>query len=134
VDALKNSMSKVASGDFDIPPEISGKDEISEVYHHLYTTMNSLQTLIAENYDHLIQEKNMGIQQRETQFKALSSEINPHFLYNTLVMIRMKELKNKDKEVTDIVKILSNLMRKALENNTKEAPLSEELSFTEMYV
>jgi len=134
VDALKNSMSKVASGDFDIPPEISGKDEISEVYDHLYTTMNSLQTLIAENYDHLIQEKNMEIQQRETQFKALSSQINPHFLYNTLEMIRMKALKNKDKEVADIVKILSKLMRKALENNTKEAPLSEELSFTEMYL
>src|SRR5699024_6565292 len=78
VDALKNSMSKVASGDFDIPPEISGKDEISEVYDHLYTTMNSLQTLIAENYDHLIQEKNMEIKQRETQFKAMSSQINQH--------------------------------------------------------
>lgn len=134
IDALKNSMSKVANGDFDIPPKISGRDEISEVYNHLYATMKSLQTLISENYEHLVQEKNMEIQQRETQFKALSSQINPHFLYNTLEMIRMKALKNKDKEVADIVKILSKLMRKTLENNTKEAPMSEELSFTEMYL
>src|SRR5699024_6782255 len=133
-DALKNSMYKVANGDFDIPPKISGRDEISEVYNHLYATMKSLQTLISENYEHLVQEKNMEIQQRETQFKALSSQINPHFLYNTLEMIRIKALKNKDKEVADIVKILSKLMRKALENNTKEAPMSEELSFTEMYL
>lgn len=134
IDALKNSMSKVASGDFNISSKISGKDEISEVYDHLYSTMQSLQKLISENYSHLIQEKNMEIRQRETQFKALSSQINPHFLYNTLEMIRMKALKNKDREVADIVKILSKLMRQALDNNTKTRLLSEELSFTEMYL
>src|SRR5699024_11741063 len=76
IDALKNSMSKVANGDFDIPPKISGRDEISEVYNHLYATMKSLQTLISENYEHLVQEKNIEIQQREKKFKDLSSQIN----------------------------------------------------------
>lgn len=131
---LKSAMSKVADNDFNIPERIDGNDEVSEVYGHLYETMQSLQHLIGENYRHLAQEKNMEIRQKETQFKALSSQINPHFLYNTLEMIRMKALRNKDKEVADIVKILSKLMRKALEGNHKELPLSEELTFTEMYL
>lgn len=134
IDTLKNSMSKVAQGDFDIPEVITGNDEITEVYSHLNTTMHSLEKLISDNYEHVLHEKNMQIRQRETQFKALSSQINPHFLYNTLEMVRMKALKNKDKEVADIIKILSQLMRKALEGNTQIQSISDELEFTKKYL
>jgi two-component system sensor histidine kinase YesM len=134
IDTLKNSMSKVAKGDFDIPEVITGNDELTEVYSHLITTMNSLEKLISDNYKHVLLEKNMQIRQRETQFKALSSQINPHFLYNTLEMIRMKALKNKDKEVANIIKILSQLMRKALEGNTQIQSISDELEFTKKYL
>lgn len=131
---LNRAMTRVANGDLSIPEKVEGNDEITEVYDHLYKTVQSLEKLMEENYQHVIQEKNLEIQQKETQFKVLASQINPHFLYNTLEMIRMKAFKNKDKEVADIVKILSKLMRKALEDNVKELPLSEELSFTEMYL
>lgn len=131
---LNKAMSKVANGNLIIPEKIEGNDEITEVYDHLYQTVQSLKQLIEENYQHDIQEKNLEIQQKETQFKVLASQINPHFLYNTLEMIRMKAFKNNDKEVAEIIKILSKLMRKALEGNLKEQPLSEELSFTEMYL
>ncbi|MER2227134.1 MAG: histidine kinase [Carnobacterium sp.] len=131
---LNKAISKVANGNLEIPEKIEGNDEITEVYDHLYQTVQSLKQLIEENYQHDIQEKNLEIQQKETQFKVLASQINPHFLYNTLEMIRMKAFNNNDKEVAVIIKILSKLMRKALEGNLKEQPLSEELSFTEMYL
>ena len=49
-------------------------------------------------------------------------------------MIRMKALKNKDPEVAETVKILSKLMRKALERDRDEMTLSEDLDFIEMYL
>ncbi|MEK4908190.1 cache domain-containing sensor histidine kinase [Niallia sp. FSL M8-0099] len=132
---LKDSMHKVANGDFDIPITIDGNDEIRDIYNQLYTTMESLRELLHKNYQHQLQEKNWQLQQKESEFKLLASQINPHFLYNTLEMIRMRALKNKDKEVSESVKILSKLLRRSLENNQlKYVKLSEEIDFLLLYL
>lgn len=131
---LKDTMSMVANGDFDITQTIKGNDELSDVYKHLVVTTKSIENLMAINYDHAVKEKNWQLQLKDSQFKMLASQINPHFLYNTLEMIRMKALKNQDREVAEIVTILSRLMRKSLESKQTETVLSEELTFTEMYL
>ena len=46
----------------------------------------------------------------------------------------MKAFKNQDREVADIVKLLSKLMRKALERPQDQLPLSEDLTFIDMYL
>lgn len=131
---LQDAMTKVAHGDFSIPSTIAGDDEITDVYEQLYLTMESLQQLIENNYSHQLNKQNWEIQKKESEFKLLTSQINPHFLYNTLEMIRMKALRNSDKEVAEIVKILSKLMRKALERNHDEQSLNDELMFIDMYL
>lgn len=131
---LKDTMSMVAGGNFDIAPSIKGNDELSDVYQHLVETTHSLENLMEENYNHIVKEKNWQLQLKDSQFKMLASQINPHFLYNTLEMIRMKALKNKDKEVADIITLLSRLMRKSLEGKQEDSSLSEELQFIDMYL
>ncbi|MER2294682.1 MAG: sensor histidine kinase [Desemzia incerta] len=131
---LQDAMTKVAHGNFSIPSTIEGTDEITDVYEQLYLTMESLQQLIENNYSHQLSKQNWEIQKKESEFKLLASQINPHFLYNTLEMIRMKALRNSDREVAEIVKILSKLMRKALERNHGEQSLTDELKFIEMYL
>lgn len=131
---LKETMSMVANGNFSIEPSIKGNDELSDVYKHLVKTTDSIENLIVENYEHAVKEKNWQLQLKDSQFKMLASQINPHFLYNTLEMIRMKALKNKDKEVADIITLLSRLMRKSLEGKQQDSTLSEELQFIDMYL
>ncbi|PRY81357.1 sensor histidine kinase [Alkalibacterium olivapovliticus] len=131
---LKDAMSKVANGEFSIERSIKGNDELSDVYTHLVHTSSSIEGLMAINYEHAVKEKNWQLQLKDTQFKMLASQINPHFLYNTLEMIRMKALKNQDREVAEIITLLSRLMRKSLETKEKETSLDEELQFTEMYL
>lgn len=131
---LKESMTKVSHGNFDIPAEVAGDDEISDIYQELRTTMGSLQTLLEEGYQYQIDQKNWELVKKDAEFKLLASQINPHFLYNTLEMIRMKALKNQDPEVAETVKILSKLMRKALERDREEMTLDEDLAFIEMYL
>lgn len=131
---LQEAMTKVAHGDFSIPSTIVGNDEITDVYEQLYLTMESLQQLIEKNYSHQLSKQNWEIQKKESEFKLLASQINPHFLYNTLEMIRMKALRNSDREVAEIVKILSKLMRKALERNHNDQSLTDELMFIDMYL
>lgn len=131
---LKESMTKVSHGDFTIPSKVTGNDEISDIYQELQITMEGLQRLLEEGYQYEIEQKNWEIVKKDAEFKLLASQINPHFLYNTLEMIRMKALKNKDPEVAETVKILSKLMRKALERDRDEMTLSEDLDFIEMYL
>ncbi|MEO1780487.1 sensor histidine kinase [Enterococcus diestrammenae] len=132
---LKRSMQAVAKGDFNISPTISGNDEITEIYATLYQTMESLQRLIVERYEHSLQEKNWQIMQKQSEFKLLASQINPHFLYNTLEMIRMKAVINKDPEVAESVKLLSKLLRRSLETNLSQTiTLEAELDLVRMYM
>lgn len=90
INTLKSAMGRVARGQFNIEPKMVGTDEIGEAYDELYETSQSLQKLIDEVYIHKIKEERWYRQQKESEFKMLSSQINPHFLYNTLEMIRMK--------------------------------------------
>ncbi|WP_080145909.1 histidine kinase [Marinilactibacillus piezotolerans] len=131
---LKEAMNMVSNGQFSIPPTINGNDELSDVYNQLAVTAKSIEELIQINYEHVVREKNWQLQIKDAQYKMLASQINPHFLYNTLEMIRMKALKNKDREVAEIVTILSKLMRKALESKQGSTKLSEELEFIKTYL
>lgn len=64
----------------------------------------------------------------------LASQINPHFLYNTLEMIRMKALMNKDPEVAQLVKMLSKMMRSSLERTDRLIPIKKEMELIDYYL
>lgn len=134
INTLKSAMGRVARGQFNIEEKMVGTDEIGEAYDELYETSQSLQKLIDEVYVHKIKEERWYRQQKESEFKMLSSQINPHFLYNTLEMIRMKALVNKDPDVATLIKKLSKMMRQALERTDRPVTLKDELSLIENYL
>jgi len=69
------------------------------------------------------------------EFKMLASQINPHFLYNTLESIRMKAFTVGDREVANAIKLLGKAMRYVLENNgTSFTELKNELNHIETYI
>ena len=64
----------------------------------------------------------------------LASQINPHFLYNTLESIRMKAYAAGDRDAADMVKLLARLMRRNIEVRDTPVPLQQELEMTEAYL
>lgn len=75
----------------------------------------------------------LEIKQKDAHMRALQSQINPHFLYNTLEYIRMYALSKNQEELADVVFAFSALLR----NNTtqeKTTTIQRELSFCEKYV
>ncbi|MDX8044558.1 sensor histidine kinase [Gracilibacillus sp. S3-1-1] len=134
IQQLRTTMYQVAKGDFQIQKDIHGHDEISEVYRDLMTTSQSIQKIINEVYIHKIKEEKWKRKQKEMDFKMLASQINPHFLYNTLEMIRMKAILNEDREVAKIVKILSKMMRSALERTDRPVPITVEIDLINHYL
>ena len=131
---LKNQMHNVAAGNFELTEEIKGTDEIFDLYEDLKKMVDSMQTLINDAYKAKIQSESFKLNQVEAEFKALASQINPHFLYNTLETIRMKAYVNNDKETADLVKKLGKFMRRCLEVKDGMVTLESELEFTKSYL
>ncbi|GAB2539651.1 cache domain-containing sensor histidine kinase [Gracilibacillus alcaliphilus] len=134
VNQLRRTMYQVAKGDFSITDKMKGHDEISQVYDDLTQTAASVEQIIDEVYNQKLKEEKWKRQQKEMDFKMLASQINPHFLYNTLEMIRMKSLSNGDREVAKIVKMLSKMMRSALTSTDKLLPFSNEVDLIQNYL
>ncbi len=131
---LRDSMHNVAAGNFELTEEIRGADEIFDLYEDLKKMVDSMQTLINDAYKAKIQSESFKLNQVEAEFKALASQINPHFLYNTLETIRMKAYCNDDKETADLVKKLGKFMRRCLEVKDGMVTLESELEFTKSYL
>lgn len=71
---------------------------------------------------------------REYEIKALHSQINPHFLYNTLdTIIWMAEFEDNEK-VISITKSLANYFRLSLSNGYEKIPLKDEIMHTKEYL
>lgn len=102
------------------------QDELFDLSEAINFMIGSLDQYIKDNYE-------LEIKQRDAHMRALQSQINPHFLYNTLEYIRMYALSKQQKELADVVYAFSALLR----NNTtqeKTTTLKKELSFCEKYV
>lgn len=134
VQYLKNQMHNVAEGDFSMSYKISGNDEITELNKDLETMVNSMKNLINEAFEARLMTETLKLNQVEAEFKALSSQINPHFLYNTLETIRMKAYCSNDKETADLIKKLGKFMRRCLEVKDSLVTIKSELDFTKSYL
>ena len=131
---LRDKMHGVADGSFELTEDIKGSDEIYDLYQDLKKMVDSMQKLINDAYKAKIQSETFKLNQMEAEFKTLASQINPHFLYNTLETIRMKAYCNNDKETATLVKKLGKFMRRCLEVKDGMVTLESELEFTRSYL
>lgn len=135
VNTLRAEMHKASNADYDIIQTFRGQDELSEAFTDLQTMVQMIKEKDAKMYEAMINEKELLNEQQEMEFKMLASQINPHFLYNTLETIRMKAFTAGDKEVATAIKLLGKSMRYVLENTgTVFTTLDKELDYIETYV
>lgn len=134
VECFKGEMEKAAHGERELAPAIGGNDEISELYQYLNSMITDIDNLTSRVYESRLEQEQLRTRQREAEFKMLASQINPHFLYNTLESIRMKAYAAGDAEVADMVKMLSKLMRRNTEIRDTLVSLRSELTLTEYYL
>lgn len=72
---------------------------------------------------------------KEAKIKALQSQINPHFINNTLEIINWKAQMIGGKEISKMIRALSVIMNaSSSRTNAKIVPLSEEISYMESYL
>lgn len=134
VGMLRKEMHKAGNQNYELIPEFQGNDELSEAFADLQVMVKNIKEQEARVYGAQIKEKELMTEQQEMEYKMLASQINPHFLYNTLETIRMKALTVGDREVAEAVKLLGKSMRYILENmETSVTSLEKEIEHVDVY-
>lgn len=102
-------------------------DEIGLLYSGFQKMTKRISDLIKLNYK-------SKITQTETELKMLQSQINPHFLFNTLESINALAYVGNVPQIGNMTRSLSRILDRSIRNTNKYVPLSEELGFIEDYV
>ena len=127
VEGILDAMNKVKTGNLRERIQIDReRDELDMIAGNFNEMCGKLELYIQKSYLAEIETKNAQIQ-------ALQSQINPHFLYNTLEAIRMKAICNGDREVGKMLYSMVALFRSQL----KEADiitLGQELDYCKQYM
>lgn len=124
---LKKSMEKVERGDFDTYIHIKGADEVEQ----LSRRFNIMVSRIRQLMDQIILEQEA---KRKYELEVLQSQINPHFLYNTLnSVVRMVGI-GKNEEVITTITSLSKLFRISLSRGKNIITVQEELEHVRNYL
>ena len=132
---LVQTMSFVKIGKLSTAEETEMEDEIGQLTSSFNLMINSLKKSIRENYDIKLSLKDAEIKKKEAELYALQSQINPHFLFNTLESIRMKLIASDNNEqAMSMVFNLSKILRKSLNWHGDMIPLKEELDFVHSYL
>lgn len=135
VTALKIAMHRASSGDYEIIDTLQGDDELTETFTDLKIVIKNVKVKEALMYESQIKEKEILNHQQKMEFKILASQINPHFIYNTLETIRMMALSEGNKNVSSAIKLLGKSMRYVLENTgTELVTLDKELDYIDTYL
>lgn len=127
IHTIEQSMKKVQEGNLDVRVPVSHhKDELSTITMTFNQMLERLKAYINQVY---ISE----IKQKEAEMKALQSNINPHFLYNSLETIRMKAISEGSRTTGDMIVYLGKLFRYSLESK-QMVTVEDEINHIKQYL
>lgn len=125
---LQSSMALIQEGDFRAGNvEVESRNEIGS----LTETFNVMTLRIQELMEQNINEQKA---KRKSEMKALQSQINPHFLYNTLDSIIWMAESGKNEEVVLMTASLARLLRQNISNEEEEISIFEEVEYCRNYL
>lgn len=124
---LKKETSKVTYGDFNARVPVNSNDEISELNRKFNEMVATIQQLIEHKYK-------LELRERESELKLMQNQMDPHFLYNTLDMIRWTARLERASKSSQLIEMLSKFFRSSLNNGSYQTTLRKELEFAQSYL
>ncbi|WP_370297372.1 sensor histidine kinase [Rossellomorea marisflavi] len=123
---ITQRMKEIESGNFNVGVQVNTNDEIGMLANGFNSMATKLHTYIQEVYV-------TTLKQKQSELNALKSQIRPHYLYNTLEVIRMSAVSNDDDKVADMIHALSKQLKYVINYGEDTVVLKEELENTLNY-
>jgi len=133
---LMRAMGAFPENGFHISYTLSGHDEISLLGDQFIRMAKHTRTLIDQIYVAEIKQKTLELNQANAELNVLQMQINPHFLYNTLDIIRWEALYEADGEskATRMIDDFCKLMRMTTNKGGDLIPFERELTHAQTYI
>ena len=127
IKTLREQMDEVQKGNLDSHLPIKSNNEIGQLTAHFNLMQDSIHLLMQR----LIEESEA---KRSAEIKALQSQINPHFLYNTLASVRFMIYSGEKENADNMVVSLIHLMKNALSDSQRFVTVDMELRLLDDYI
>ena len=125
---LTNRLRYMSANGFAREPLIEkGSGEIAEMGRVINEMTDSINTLLNETAEMLLKNKN-------SEIALLQSQVNPHFLYNTLDSIRWMATIQKNPGIEKTARALANLLKNLAKGVGDKVTLAEEISLVKDYL
>ncbi|NII24830.1 histidine kinase [Pseudoflavitalea sp. X16] len=102
-------------------------------YAFLYSAFGIVYFFVQNEYQHQLKQTQLMLENKQTELSFLRSQVNPHFLFNSLNNIYSLVYHQSDQSLTAIAR-LSDLLRYMLYDTNEKVPLQKELEYIEKYM
>ncbi|CAN7484027.1 sensor histidine kinase [Paenibacillus sp. LjRoot153] len=124
---LTSRLRDVQKGNLIALAQTQGRDEIGELIQTYNYMIEQISSMNKEHY-------RLGQEVKNAELKALQSQINPHFLYNTLDLINWMADSGLNTDIKKVVKALARFYKVSLSSGKDIITLREELQHVSFYV
>lgn len=124
---LADKMADMGSGNLGVTFKKIPSNEFGIVIRHFNQMSLSIKTLVQKN-------KQMEEEKRHLEIEALQYQINPHFIYNTLNMIKWMAAMSHQKNIVDCIIALGNIIRPAYKSMDSMCTIGEETNYINNYL
>lgn len=131
---ILKQMKRVKNHIFETIDNEETKDEIGQLTMEFNRMTLQIKSLISDVYMADIQKKELELKRNQSQLHALQSQINPHFLFNSLETIRMRSLMKSEEETAKIISHMAKIFRKSLTWGKDQVTVKDELDLVESYL
>lgn len=134
VGLLSRSMKKVEEGNYQNKVEISGEHEIWQVakeYNSMIDAIQSKNREIEQQHREKLESTN---QKYQAEREALESQINAHFICNTLGCINYEAIEAGNDKVSILIKKLSNILRYTFDQKCQDVYIYQEIAWIDQYL
>jgi two-component system sensor histidine kinase YesM len=106
----------------------AGKDEIGQVIEEFNIMARKIKELLEKEIKYELRQKELALEKKQAEINALQSQINPHFLFNTLETIHMRSMLKKEFETANAIKLLAKLLKRSIRWENDLITIEEEIS------
>lgn len=126
VEILKCQIGAIARGDFSQNPEIEWNNEFGEIGHNINQLAVDIEKLMEQRLE-------LERQQKDYEYKMLQSQINPHFLYNTLNSIKWMATAQRADGIAEMTTALAHLLKNISKGTSAIVCVEDEIHFLDDY-
>jgi two-component system sensor histidine kinase YesM len=131
---ISKGIKSFGEGQMDVKLDYEQKDElfgIAKQFNKMTTRINNLVNTLEKQKEDIEIAVNL---KRESELRALESQINPHFIYNTLDTINWIAIDKNEEEISEMLSTLGSLLRYSISNIDNMVILESEIQWIKKYM